>query len=301
VQYLSEFEVLSEPIVPKNVPGLPANAQIPFVAQGWFLLLSRLADDNPGPLHVKLIFMASGPLPVGKTTNNPNQDDEANSFILIDYETGDDQTTNLPKEVLVPSFTAEPTHGANAVSVTIPIGSGGTVLIGVQPNVANADADGPLASGNFGWRGYVLIDTATDPNSPGGTFQLAATPEIRATFLVANAQGVPAQGFNGATHVAYALPTANGPLITLSKAKEAKDKAEKEKEASKDSKDIKDKPHPEKPHHLDKISQLDLPQVKEFAGDPAALAALSRRLAALEALIATNKPMIAADERPQVG
>jgi hypothetical protein len=172
------------------------------------------------------------------------------------------------------------------------------VLVGVQPNVANADADGPLGAGNFGWRGYVLIDAAADTNSHGGMFQLAATPEIRATFLVANAQGLPAQGFNGATQVAYALPTANGPLITLSKAKEQKDKAEKEKEVSKD---IKDKPHPEKVNLLDKVTIHDLPQVKEPAGETTALEAMARRLAALEALIATNKPMIGAEERPALG
>lgn len=299
MQYLSEFEVLSEPIVPQPLaPGVT----LPFVNQGWFLLLSRLADANPGDLQVKLTFVASGPLPTGAAAV-PNQDNEGHPFILINYETGDDQQGNVPREVLIPGFTPEPGAGPNAVSASFPLGSGGTVLFGVQPDTVNFDPDGPLATGVFGWRGYVLIDAAEDLTSRGGTFQLAAVPEIRAVFfnVTLDQQGVPTPNLAAAQEVAYALPTANGPLITLTKAKENKDKFEKEKEALKDNKDIKDRKDtkedfPDKPRLHDVVGPRT-----PAPGEPVELAALAQRLAAIEALIATEQPFIEAAERPKVG
>jgi len=198
----------------------------------------------------------------------------------VDYEGGDGTNTFLPPSA------------SNTYSVNI--GSGQTVLFGIQPDVVNTDADGPLGTGTFGARGYVTI-SATGP-AAGGTFQLAVVPEIRATFFsVGQAGGLPVPDFAQASQVAYVLPTSAAALITLSKSKETKEK-EKEKEAAKDSKDVSDK-HPEKVRP-DTKNPIDM--VKPF-GDPGQVQSLADRLAALESLVGTASTFISPDQRPKLG
>lgn len=271
MQYLSEFEILSEPIVPQNLaPGVA----LPFVAQGYFLLVSRLADAVTGDLNLRLSFFPSAGFPPAGS-------------LLVDFEDG---------------------AGANQIialaadgSVSVPIGSGKTVLFGLQPNVVNTAADGPLGTGIFGTRGYVVIDAG--PGSPVGTFQLAVVPEIRSTFFSVKQQGgAPVPDFAGASEVAYVLPTASGPLLTVTKSKETKEK-DKDKEASKENKDIKDRKdaHPDKQLLPEKIQPDKLvaehPQVQSAPG----IAELSQRLAALEEAMGVGRPFITGDQRPKVG
>jgi len=275
MQYLSEFEILSQPIVPPSK--LPPGVSVPFVAQGYFVLITRLPDTVAGNLTVTLGFNPSVPLPTG------NDSSKGNPFLLVDYEGGDGTNTFLPPST------------SNTYSVNI--GSGQTVLFGIQPDVVNTDADGPLGTGTFGARGYVTI-SATGP-AAGGTFQLAVVPEIRATFFsVGQAGGLPVPDFAQASQVAYVLPTSAAALITLSKSKETKEK-EKDKEGSKDSKDIADS----KTHSPDKIrpdTKNPIDMVKPF-GDPGQVQSLSDRLAALESLVGTGATFITPDQRPKLG
>lgn len=267
MEYLSEFEILSQPIVPLQLaPGI----MVPFVAQGYFLLISRLPDGIAGDLVVRLSFFPSAGFPPAAS-------------LLVDLEdgAGNNHLTALAADN----------------SVTFPIGSGKTVLFGVQPNVVNTAADGPLGTGTFGARGYVLIEAAT--GSAAGNFQLAAVPQTRATFFsVGLIDGLPAPDFTGASEVAYALPTANGPLFAVTKSKESKEK-EKEKEVSKDHKDGKDR----KDAHPDKLlaekQPADFPQGLPQA--QSGLASLAQRLSALEEMIGVAAPFINSDQRPKVG
>lgn len=273
MQYLSEFEILSEPIVP---PPLAPGATLPFVAQGYFLLVSRLPDSNPGDLLLELTFNPTVPFPPA-------------SFLLVDYEdeNGANQVTALAADN----------------SVTFAIGSGKTVLFGIQPNVLNTAADGPLGTGGFGARGYVLIDTAPNKSAAAGTYQLAVVPEIRATFFsVTTTNGTPAPNFSGASEVAYVLPTPD-PLIMLTKSKETKEKEASKDTADKshkDTKDAKDGKH----GHIEKLQQIDKNAQEQVTTHPhatPAMADLQQRVRALEELAASGTPFITGAQRPTVG
>jgi hypothetical protein len=267
LQYLSEFEILSEPIVPQPLaPGVT----LPFVAQGYFLLVSRLADGLAEVLNVRLTFFPSIPFPPATS-------------LLVDYEdgTGTNQLTVLAAD--------------NTVS--FPIASGKTVLFGIQPDVINTNADGPLGTGTFGSRGYVVIDAA--PNqaaTAAASFQLAVVPEIRSTFFSVSqptAGGPVLPAFAGASEVAYVLPTSAGPLITLTKSKESK-----EKEVSKDTKDIKDR----KELHSDKpLTDKHPPELQQVPQQDAGIATLAQRVAALEEMVGVGSAFITPDQRPKVG
>jgi hypothetical protein len=276
MQYLSEFEILSEPIVPQ---ALAPGVTLPFAAQGYFLLVSRLADGLAEVLNVQLTFFPSIPFPPATS-------------LLVDYEdgAGNNQVIALAAD--------------NTVS--FPIASGQTVLFGIQPDVVNTTADGPLGTGTFGSRGYVVIDAAPNQSATAAaSFQLAVVPEIRATFFSVSqptAGGPIVPDFSGASEVAYVLPTSAGPLITVTKSKESKEK-EKDKEASKDTKDVKDRKdvHPDKipskDVHPDK-HPVDLPQVPQQGGG---IANLSQRVAALEEMVGVGSAFITPEERPKVG
>ncbi len=267
MQYLSEFEILSEPIVPQ---ALAPGVTLPFVAQGYFLLISRLADGITEILNVRLTFFPSISFPPATS-------------LLVDYEdgAGNNQLTTLAAD--------------NTVS--FPIASGKTVLFGIQPNVVHTDPAGPLGTGTFGSRGYVVIDAAPDQSAAAtASFQLAVVPEIRSTFFSVSqptANGPIIPDFAGASEVAYVLPTSAGPLITLTKTKESK-----EKETSKDTKDIKDKKeqHPDKTHP-DK-HPADLQQVSP---QETGVATLAQRIAALEDMVGVGSAFITPDQRPKVG
>jgi hypothetical protein len=272
MQYLSEFEILSEPIVPQ---ALAPGVTLPFVAQGYFLLVSRLADGLAEVLNVRLTFFPSIPFPPATS-------------LLVDYEdgAGNNQLVALAAD--------------NTVS--FPIASGQTVLFGIQPNVINTAAGGPLGTGSFGSRGYVVIDAAPNQSATAAaSFQLAVVPEIRSTFFSVSqstASGPIEPNFSGASEVAYVLPTSAGPLITVAKSKESK-----EKEASKDTKDVKDRKDithdkiPAKDVHPDKVHP-DLPQTQQQG---AGIANLSQRIAALEEMMGVASAFITPDQRPKVG
>ena len=271
MQYLSEFEILSEPIVPPNL--LPPGVAVPFVAQGYFVLITRLPDNVAGNLTVELGFNPSSAFPAGT------------GFLLVDYEDGSGGNNVI-------SLSATDT-------VSLPIGSGQTILFGIQPDVVNTAAAGPLGTGALGVRGYVTIGAAGP--AAGGTFQLAVVPEIRATFFsVGTANNLPAPDFSGASQVAYVLPTAAAALITVSKSKETKEKEkekEKDKEASKDTKDASDggKLHLDKLH--DKTPIDTFPQVQQQGQ----VQSLADRLAALESLVGTSSTFITPGQRPKLG
>jgi hypothetical protein len=264
MQYLSAFEILSQPIVPAPLtPGIT----LPFVAQGYFLLASRLQDTIPGDAMIKLTFFPTAGFPPATS-------------LLVDYEDGGG-ANHVVAGGLAPDD-----------SVTVPIGSGKTVLIGIQPDVVNDAASGPLAGGTFGARGYVLIDTG--PGSSVGTFQLAVVPEIRATFfsVTINANGTASPNFTDASEVAYVLPTANGPMLTVTKSKEVKDKDTKERK----DKEIKEKIRKDN----DKVGKLEMISLDQ-AGDSTGVEDINQRLAALEALLGVETPFIGVDQRPKVG
>lgn len=295
MQYLSEFEILSEPIVPPAL--LPPGVSVPFVAQGYFVLISRLPDDIAGDLAVRLLFFPSVPFPPAAN-------------LLVDYEDG-----NGVNQLVALA----------ANSVDVPIGSGKTVLVGIQPNITNSDPSGPLADGQFGARGYVMIDSAAP--SAQGVYQLALVPEIRATFFtLGQAGGVPAPDLTSAAEVAYVLPSPSGGLITVTKAKESKEKEPakdgkdgKDAKDRKDNKDgIKDKEFikdglKEKDQALEKLpfdsvpkspkENVETPSFPGNMGDPAlasSLASLADRLTNIEQLIAA-RAFIRPEERPAVG
>jgi hypothetical protein len=215
---------------------------------------------------VRLTFFPSVPFPPGTS-------------LLVDYEDGDG---NNQLAVIA---------GDNTVS--FPIASGKTVLFGIQPNVTVTDPGGPLGTGIFGSRGYVVIDAAPNQGATANaSFQLAVVPEIRSTFFSVSqptANGPIIPDFAGASEVAYVLPTSAGPLITVAKSKESK-----EKEVSKDTKDIKDKKeqHPDKAHPDN--SQQALPQ-------ETGVATLAQRIAALEDMVGVGSAFITPDQRPKVG
>jgi hypothetical protein len=275
MQYLSEFEILSEPIVPQ---ALAPGVTLPFVAQGYFLLVSRLADGLAEVLNVQLSFFPSIPFPPATS-------------LLVDYEDG--------------AGTNHVVALAAGNTVSFPIASGKTVLFGIQPDVINTAANGPLGTGSFGSRGYVVIDAAPNQSaSAAASFQLAVVPEIRSTFFSVSqpaAGGPIVPDFSGASEVAYVLPTSAGPLITLTKSKETK-----EKEASKDTKDTKDVKDrkdivrdkiPSKDVHPEKVHP-DLPQNQQQG---TGIANLSQRVAALEEMMGVASAFITPDERPKVG
>lgn len=281
VQYLSEFELLSQPIVP--AAGIPPGGSVPFVLQGYFCLISRLVDSNVGDLNVELTFFPTPAFPAatGNIATDP---------LIADFqdETGATQL-NL-------SFSN---------SITVPIGSGKTVLVGLQPNFANTAILG--AAGQFGVRGYVTIDTASSPVA-GGMYQLAVTPQIRAVFAPLD-PAKPSVDLSHAESIAYCLPSGNQVILTLTK-----DKETKEKEATKDSKDSKDvKDAKERIKDKDRTKEgvkdkdaqkegiVERPPV-QLAGDPQNVeASLSERLAALEALVGSGQTFIPAAQRPPVG
>lgn len=275
MQYLSEFEILSNAIAP--VPG------VPFVIQGYFLLVSRLPDGIAGPLAIRLSFYPSVPFPPSGSPIPP-----ATGSLLVDYEDGAG-VQNFA--VLAPDD-----------SVTFPIDSGKTVLFGIQPNVANVAADGPLGTGAFLSRGYVMIDAAS-PSSIG-TYQLAVVPEIRATFLsvTANPDGALNPDFSESSTVAYVLPTASGPLLTLTKTKEKFEKEKNEKVEKDGRKEGKDKDRI-KDMAKEMIFDQPFPQASAGSGPSAALGLdeLSQRLAAIEEMLGSGAPFIGAAERPKVG
>jgi hypothetical protein len=193
--YLSQFEVLATPIFPPVEP-----EAVPFVIQGYFVLISRLEDGHAGDLQVELNFFATPGFPAA--TGGALAD-----LFLVDYqnETG---TTSLAA-----TFTGD--------KLVVPVGSGKTVLAGIQPNAAlpalyaAAGAIAPNAP-PIAARGYVTIDIAKSSpgGAPAGEYTLAVTPEIRATFLTVTLPNPPANLLNAQT-VAYSLPTPNGGVIKL--------------------------------------------------------------------------------------
>jgi hypothetical protein len=272
-QYLSEFEILSQSIVPPQA-NVPPAIPLPFVNQGYFLLVTRLPDGIPGDLNVRLAFFPS--IPFANT-----------AFLLVDLQ---DEMGNT--ELPIPFPTAPAADGSYTAS--FPVGANRTVLFGIQPNTVDLAANGPLGTGVFGSRGYVTIDA--DAGSAQGSYQLAAVPEIRASFFTVtlDAQGVPTPDFTGASEVAYALPTASAALLTLTKAKETKEK-EKDKEAHKDAKDHKDV--------IDtKGDLIEKPRLRDTGpqSEPG-LASLAQRLAAIEELIGSGSAFITSAQRPPIG
>jgi hypothetical protein len=280
MQYLSEFEILSEPIVPQ---ALAPGVTLPFVAQGYFVLVSRLADNLAEILNVRLTFFPSIPFPPATS-------------LLVDYEDGAGNNN-------VAALAADNT-------VSFPVGSGQTVLFGIQPDVVNTAAGGPLGTGTFGSRGYVVIDTAPNQSATANaSFQLAVVPEIRSTFFSVSqpaAGGPVTPDFAGASEVAYVLPTSAGPLITVSKNKESKEKeASKDTKESKDTKDRKDV-HPDKiptkDLHPDKpVPDKNPPELPQAQPQGAGIANLSQRVAALEEMVGGASAFITPDQRPKVG
>jgi hypothetical protein len=255
-------------------------------------LISRLADGKSGDLNVELTFF---PTPSFPTATGGSFAD----IFLVDFQDENGLTE------LAMSFTSN--------TVVVPIGSGKTVLVGLQPNAqsaalytaANAAAQNPATTPPVAARGYVMIDVTGGTNSaPAGVYNLVVTPEIRATFLTVTLPNPPANLLNVQT-VAYSLPTPNAGLVTLTKTKDTKDK---------DTKDIKDKDHKEiakeiadgKSGTRDKISEKDIIDGRpnpepQSAGDPAGIQGLADRLAALEDLVGSKAPFIKAGERPKVG
>ncbi len=274
MQYLSEFEILSQPIVP--AAGIPPGGSVPFVIQGYFCLISRLADNISGDLNVSLTFYPTPAFPAstGAVATDP---------LIADVE---DETGN---NVLNLNF---------ANTIVVAIGSGKTVLVGIQPNIANTAIFS--TAGQYAVRGYVMIDVATSP-APQGMYQLAVAPEIRATFAAID-PNAPMVGLAGAQNIAYCLPVSNGGLVTLTKGKEAK-----EKEQSKDQKDVKERKETLKDRKEFKEQLLEkLIDQRPPLGDPEpaqnALTSLSERMAALEALVGgTGQTFISPERRPELG
>ena len=143
--YLSQFEVLATPIFPPVEP-----EAVPFVIQGYFVLISRLQDSHAGDLQVELNFFATPSFPAA--TGGALAD-----LFLVDYQ-NESGTTSLAT-----TFTGD--------KLVVPIGSGKTVLAGIQPNAASpalyaaAGAVAPNAP-PIAARGYVTIDIAK--SLPGG-------------------------------------------------------------------------------------------------------------------------------------
>ncbi len=186
MQYLSEFEVLAQPIVP--AAGIPLGGTVPFVAQGYFCLLSRLPDDD-AKVNVVLTFHPSPAFPkaTGVLTTDP---------LIADYQ-DEDGVTQLKLD-----FTN---------SLSVPIASGKTVLFGLQPNIANLGIFAP--AGQFGVRGYVTIDVDQRGNARE-TYELAAAPQIRASFLRIDPMH-PVVDLDNTPDIAYGLPVQNGGRLSI--------------------------------------------------------------------------------------
>ena len=189
MQYLSEFEVLAQPIVPGA--GIPPGGKVPFVAQGYFCLLSRLPDDDSGKIDVVLTFHPSPAFPAstGVLTTDP---------LIADYQ-DENGVTQLKLD-----FTN---------SLSVPIRSGKTVLFGLQPNIANLGIFAP--AGQFGVRGYVTIDVV-QTGTTRETYELAAAPEIRASFFAVDPMH-PVVDLDNTPDIAYCLPVQHGGRLSITK------------------------------------------------------------------------------------
>ncbi len=191
MHYLSEFEVLAQPIVPGA--GVPPGGKVPFVAQGYFCLLSRLPDDDGGKADVVLTFHPSPGFPASTDvlTTDP---------LIADYQ-DENGVTQLKLD-----FTN---------TLTVPIRSGKTVLFGLQPNIANLGIFAP--TGQFGVRGYVTIDVVRKEGGPE-KYELAAAPQIRASFFSIDLSD-PVVDLDNTPDIAYCLPVQNGGRLSITKGK----------------------------------------------------------------------------------
>jgi hypothetical protein len=200
MQYLSEFEVLAQPIVPGA--GIPPGGKVPFVAQGYFCLLSRLPDDDKGDVDVVLTFHPTPAFPAstGVLTTDP---------LIADFQ-DENGTTQLNLD-----FTN---------SISVPVSSGKTVLFGLQPNIANVGIFAP--AGQFGVRGYVTIDVV-QKGQARETYELAAAPEIRASFFTIDPAN-PVVDLDNTPDIAYCLPVRDGGRVTITKGKVAEKSSRRE-------------------------------------------------------------------------
>jgi hypothetical protein len=181
--YLSEFEILSEYIVPPAL--LPPGATVPFALKGYFVQLSRLAGDgHAGNLVIQLTFFPTAPFPPAAN-------------ILVDEQSAAGGTNVL---ALNPQ---------NQVQVAIPPGK--TVLVGIQPNFTDSTSTGPLVT-PFASRGYVTFEAVAP--SPAGFYQLGIAPESRAVFCILQAgTSGPVPDFSAASDIAYPLPTPSSIVV----------------------------------------------------------------------------------------